>query len=101
MTSISSSLGAQVFCKIDLQSCYHWLKLKNKDMSKIAFLTHFKLTNASVAFIDLMNRVFKLYLDEFVVAFIGDILVYSPSLIQHEEHLRIVLRHFEAKTIVC
>ena len=37
----------------------------------------FGLTNAPAAFMDLMNRVFQLYLDQFVVVFIGDILVYS------------------------
>ena len=41
--------------------------------------------------IDLMNRVFKPYLDRFVIVFIDDILVYSKTSVEHEEHLRIVL----------
>ena len=52
----------------------------------------FGLTNASAAFMDLMNRVFQLYLDRFVIIFIDDILVYSGSSKEHSEHLRIVLQ---------
>src|SRR5262249_16238734 len=52
----------------------------------------FGLTNALVAFMDLMNHIFRLYLDKFVVVFIDDILVYSKSQKKHEEHLAIVLQ---------
>ena len=52
----------------------------------------FGLTNAPAAFMDLMNRVFQLYLDRFVIVFIDDILVYSGSSEEHSEHLRIVLQ---------
>ena len=52
----------------------------------------FRVTNAPAAFIDLMNRVFKPYLDEFVVVFIDDILIYSRSKAEHEEHLRLTLQ---------
>ena len=51
----------------------------------------FGLTNAPAAFIVLMNRVFKLYLNRFVIMFIEDILVYSKSREEHEKHLRTVL----------
>jgi len=51
----------------------------------------FGLTNASAAFMDLMNRVFKPYLDPFVVVFVDDILVYSRTPGEHTHHLRIVL----------
>lgn len=51
----------------------------------------FGLTNAPAPFMDLMNQVFKLYLDHFVIVFINDILVYSKSQVEHEEHLWIVL----------
>ena len=50
----------------------------------------FGLTNALIAFMDLMNRVFHLYLDQFVIVFIDDILVYLKNVEEHDFHLRIV-----------
>ena len=52
----------------------------------------FGLTNAPAAFMDSMNRVFHPYLDQFVVVFIDDILVYSKDSQEHEHHLRIVFK---------
>ena len=52
----------------------------------------FGLTNAPTAFMDLMNRVFRTYVDQFVVVFIDDILVYSKDAQEHEQHLKIVLQ---------
>jgi hypothetical protein len=88
---------ATVFSKIDLQSRYHQLKVKEADVPKTAIHTrygHYKflvmpfgVTNAPSVFIDLMNRVFHKYLDQFVVVFIDDILVYSATHNNHEEHL--------------
>ena len=54
----------------------------------------FGLTNALVAFMDLMHRVFQLYLDQFVIVFIEEILIYSQSNEEHEDHLRIILHSF-------
>ncbi|GMJ08520.1 hypothetical protein HRI_004521200 [Hibiscus trionum] len=81
--------GALVFLKIDLRSGYYQLKVKECDVPKTAFRTRyghyeflvmpFGLTNAPTAFMDMMNRVFRDYLDRFVVVFIGNILVYSRS----------------------
>ena len=51
----------------------------------------FGLTNAPTTFMDLMHRVFQPYLDQFVVVFVDDILIYSHSGREHENHLRIVL----------
>ena len=59
----------------------------------------FKLTNAPAAFMDLMNRMFKEYLDKFVIVFIDDILVYSRTMEEHELHLKIVLERFREKRL--
>ena len=61
----------------------------------------FGLTNAPTAFMDLMNRVFRPYLDQFVVVFIDDILVYSKDEQEHEQHLKIVLQTLREKKVVC
>ncbi|KAK8502238.1 hypothetical protein V6N12_038556 [Hibiscus sabdariffa] len=94
--------GAFVFSKIDLRSGYYQLNVRGQDVLKTAFHTRyghyeflvmpFGLTNAPVAFMDLMNRVFHEYLDQFVIVFIDDILVYSRTEEDHDRHLRLVLQ---------
>ena len=59
----------------------------------------FRLTNAPVAFMDLMNRVFEENLDKFVIVFIDDILVYSRTMEEHELHLKIVLEKLREKEL--
>jgi hypothetical protein len=89
--------GAQVFSKIDLRSGYHQIKIRFKDIPKTAFTMRygrheylamsFGLTNVLAHFMYLMNSVFVPELDQFVMVFINDILVYSKSMEEHEEHL--------------
>jgi hypothetical protein len=91
---------ASIFCKIDLRFGYQ-LKVREEDVQKTAIRTQyghhefivmpFGLTNAPSVFMDLMNRVFHKYLDQFVVVFIDDILVYSTSHHEHVEHLKKIL----------
>ena len=94
--------GARVYSKIDLRTGYHQLRVKDTDIPKTTFRTRFGhyeftvmpfgLRNALAAFMDLMHRVFQPYLDQFVVVFVDDILIYSQSEWEHEYHLRIVLQ---------
>ena len=93
--------GVRVYSKIDLCIGYHQLRVREAHIPKTAFKTwygHFKfivmpfgLTNAPTAFMDLMHRVFQPYLDQFIVVFVDDILIYSQSKEEHEDHLRIIL----------
>ena len=93
---------ARVYSKIDFHTDYHQLRVREADIHKKAFKTqygHFKFTvmpfgfmNAPAAFMDLMHRVFQPNLDQFVVVFVDDILIFFKSEEEHEGHFKIVLQ---------
>jgi hypothetical protein len=92
---------ASIFSKIDLRSGYHQLRINDTDTDKTTFVTRygsykflvmpFGLTNAPSVFMQLMNSVLAEYIDEFVIVFIDDILIYSNSEAEHTQHVRLVL----------
>ena len=96
--------GSTCFSKIDLRLGYHQLRIRDSDISKTTFHSrygHFEflvmpfgLTKAPAAFMDLMQGIFREYLDNFIIVFIDDILIYSPTRELHEEHSRIVSQTF-------
>ncbi|GJW30825.1 putative reverse transcriptase domain-containing protein [Tanacetum coccineum] len=103
--------GSSVYSKIDMRSGYHQLKVQEDDIPKMAFRTRyghyefqvmpFGLTNAPAVFMDLMNRVCKPYLDKFVIVFIDDILIYSKSKEEHEEHLKSIMELLKKEELSC
>ena len=108
--------GAAVFSKIDLQSGYHQVRVAEDDVYKTAFRTrygHFEfkvlpfgLTNAPATFMSFMHDVLRPYLDEFVVVFLDDILIFSKNETEHLAHLKLVLQklrehHLFAKLSKC
>ncbi|GKB73431.1 putative reverse transcriptase domain-containing protein [Tanacetum coccineum] len=101
--------GSSVYSKIDIGLGYHQLRVREEDIPKTAFKTcyghyefqvmPFGLMNAPGVFMDLMNRVCKPYMYKFVIVFIDDILIYSKSKQEHEEHLKSILKLFKKEEL--
>nr|GEX59569.1 putative reverse transcriptase domain-containing protein [Tanacetum cinerariifolium] len=101
--------GSSVYSKTDLRSGYHQLRIREEDILITTFRTRyghyefqvmpFGLTNAPAVFIDLMNRVYKPYLDKFVIVFIDDIMIYSKNKEEHGEHLKTILNLLRSKKL--
>ncbi|KAA3473645.1 Transposon Ty3-I Gag-Pol polyprotein [Gossypium australe] len=102
-------IGDMVFSKIDLRSRYYQLQMNEVDVSNTTFKTRYRhyeflvmpfgLTNSPSTFMDLTNRVFHPYLDQFIVVFIDDILIYFKCKLEHNEHLRLVLQTLSEKKL--
>ena len=90
--------GSTVFSKIDLRSGYHQVRVSEEDIYKTAFTTRyglyeftvlpFGLTDAPATFMNTMNHILRPYLDEFVVVYLDDIMIYSKDMATHTEHLK-------------
>ncbi|KAL9256840.1 Retrovirus-related Pol polyprotein from transposon 17.6-like protein [Drosera capensis] len=94
--------GARYFTKLDLRSGYYQVRIAEGDETKTTCVTRygsfeflvmpFGLTNTPATFCTLMNNIFHPYLDKFVVVYLDDIVVYSATLEEHAEHLRVVFK---------
>nr|XP_051201072.1 uncharacterized protein LOC127314607 [Lolium perenne] len=108
--------GTKFFSKLDLRAGYHQIRMRPADEEKTAFKTHhghfqfrvmpFGLTNAPATFQCIMNEVFAPFLRKFVIVFLDDILIYSPSWQEHLKHIKMVLEklretQFYAKLSKC
>ena len=101
---------AHFFSSIDLKSGYYQVRVVERDRCKTAFRTRyghyefcvmpFGLTNAPATFQRMMNDIFRQELDDFVVVFLDDILVYSSTAAQHEQHVRLVLQRLADASLV-
>ena len=97
--------GACYFSKIDLRLGYHQIKIRREDIPKMAFFTRyglyeftvmsFSLTNVLAYFMYLMNSIFMLELDVFVIIFIDDILIYSKT----KEEIMLVIFILSSKNL--
>ncbi|GJS27843.1 putative reverse transcriptase domain-containing protein [Tanacetum coccineum] len=101
--------GSSVYSKIDLRSGYHQVRVCEEDIPRTAFriryglyefqVMPFGLTNAPAVFMDLMNRLCKSYLNKFMIFFIDDIMIYSKTKQEHEEHLKLILELLKKKEL--
>ncbi|GBG70269.1 hypothetical protein CBR_g6398 [Chara braunii] len=94
--------GCTIFSKVDLKYGYHQIEMAEEDVHKTAFKTRygtyeylvmpFGLCNAPATFQTEMHRIFRPYLDKFMVVYLDDILVFSKTTREHVEHLALVLQ---------
>jgi Reverse transcriptase (RNA-dependent DNA polymerase) len=93
--------GAQYFTSLYLRSGYYQIRMKDADIPKTCIRTRygsfeilvmpFRLTSAPSTFQAVMNDVFREYLDEFVMVYIDDILIFSRTAEDHLMHVELIL----------
>ncbi|CAK9779336.1 unnamed protein product [Cutaneotrichosporon oleaginosum] len=101
--------AAKIFSKIDLRNAYHQIRIAKGDEWKTAFRTRyglfeylvmpFGLTNAPASFQNLVNRIFADMLDQHVIAYLDDILIYSANEADHKKHIRAVLGRLRSNNL--
>ena len=112
MTSVFDQLQqAKVFTKLNLHNAYHLVRIREGDERKTGFNTPsghyeycvmpFGLTNAPAVFQAMINDVLRDFLDQFVYVYLDDILIYSPDLATHQDHVTQVLNRLLEKSTVC
>ncbi|GBG81573.1 hypothetical protein CBR_g32564 [Chara braunii] len=94
--------GCTIFSKVDLKSGYHQIEMAEEDVHKMGFKTRygtyeylvirFGLCNAPGTFQTEMHRIFRPYLDKFMVVYLNDIVVFNKTTREHAEHLALVLQ---------
>jgi hypothetical protein len=102
--------GAKFFTKMDLKNGYHLIRIKEGDEWKTAFrcryglyeflVMPFGLTNAPATFQDMMNHIFRDMLDQGVIAYIDDVLIYAETEEKHDELVKEVLKRLEENGLV-
>jgi hypothetical protein len=99
---LDSLYGAHYFSTMDMYKGNHQIRVKERDIHKTTFRTHYGLFeycvlpfgffNAPARFQAMMNRVLAPYLPKFCVVYLDDVLIYSKTADEHLEHIRLVLR---------
>ena len=103
--------GARYFTKLDLYSGYHQIRLREEDIQKTAFVTRygafeypvmpFGLCNAPATFQHVMNTILRDGLDRFVLVFLDNILIFSRTREEHEQHIKAVLDRLRSEKFFC
>ena len=101
--------GAHYFTKLDLKSGYHQVRIHEEDTWKTAFKTKqglferlvmpLGLCNAPATFMRLMNEVLRPFIDDFVIVYLGDILIFSVTWEDHLHHNTQVLEVFRTNQL--
>ncbi|KAL0172961.1 hypothetical protein M9458_033272 [Cirrhinus mrigala] len=95
-SALEQLCGAQIYSKLDLRSAYNLVRIRRGDEWKTAFIT----PSGHYEYLNFMNTIFQEYLNRFVIVYIDDILIYSPSLSEHIGHVKLVLQKLREFTLL-